>query len=45
MSIYKWKIWDNEHITLEEIAGKCDAINYEIVCTIGKRIKRKYCNS
>ena len=38
-------IWDNEHITLEEIAEKCDTINYEILCTIGKRVQRKYHNS
>lgn len=38
-------IWDNEHITLEEIAERCDTINYEILCTIGKRVKRKYDNS
>ena len=27
-------IWDNEIITLEEIARKCGTINYEILCTI-----------
>ena len=35
-------IWDNENITLEEIANLCDTINYEILSTIGKRITRKY---
>lgn len=35
-------IWDNENITLNEIAGLCDTINYEILCTIGKRVTRKY---
>lgn len=35
-------IWDNKHITLEEIADKCDTINYEILCTIGKRVQRRY---
>lgn len=35
-------IWDNKNITLEEIAKTCDTINYEILCTIGKRVKRKY---
>ena len=35
-------IWDNKNITLEEIANKCDTINYEILCTIGKRVRRKY---
>lgn len=35
-------IWDNKNITLEEIARTCDTINYEILCTIGKRVTRKY---
>lgn len=35
-------IWDNENITLNEIAMQCDTINYEILCTIGKRVTRKY---
>lgn len=35
-------IWDNKNITLEEIANKCDTVNYEILCTIGKRVIRKY---
>ena len=35
-------IWDNENITLNEIATLCDTINYEILCTIGKRVTRKY---
>ena len=35
-------IWDNENITLEEIANRCDTINYEILCMISKRVKRKY---
>lgn len=35
-------IWDNKNITLEEIADLCDTINYEILCTIGKRVQRKY---
>lgn len=35
-------IWDNENITLEEIADRCDTINYEILCMISKRVKRKY---
>ena len=37
-------IWDNKNITLEEIADLCDTINYEILCTIGKRVQRKYLN-
>jgi len=37
-------IWDNKNITLEEIANKCDTINYEILCTIGKRVQRRYIN-
>ena len=35
-------IWNNENITLDEIAMQCDTINYEILCTIGKRVARKY---
>lgn len=35
-------IWDNKNIKLEEIATLCDTINYEILCTIGKRVARKY---
>lgn len=33
-------IWDNKIITLEEIAKKCDTINYEIMCTISDRVPR-----
>ena len=33
-------IWDNENITLEDLANKCDTINYEILCTISKRVPR-----
>jgi len=35
-------IWDNEIITLEEIADKCGTINYEILCTISSRVVRRY---
>ena len=35
-------IWDNENIKLEDIAAKCNTINYEILCTIGERIPRKF---
>jgi alanine racemase len=35
-------IWDNENIKLEDIATKCHTINYEILCTIGERIPRKF---
>ena len=35
-------IWDNKNITLEDIAKKCDTINYEILSTIGKRVPRKF---
>lgn len=35
-------IWDNEKITLEEIADKCGTINYEILCTISSRVVRRY---
>ena len=35
-------IWDNENITLEELADKCNTINYEIICTISDRVPRKF---
>ena len=37
-------IWDNENITLEEVANKCDTINYEILSTISSRVPRKFIN-
>lgn len=33
-------IWDNETITLEEVAEKCDTINYEILSCISNRVPR-----
>lgn len=35
-------IWDNEKITLDEIAKKCDTINYEIISTISDRVPREF---
>ena len=35
-------IWDNENITIEDLAKKCNTINYEILCTIGERVPRKF---
>lgn len=35
-------IWDNKNITLEQLAEKCGTINYEILCTIGARVPRKF---
>ena len=35
-------IWDNENITLEELAEKCNTINYEILCTISERVPRDF---
>ena len=35
-------IWDNENITLDELAEKCDTINYEILCNISQRVPRKF---
>ena len=35
-------IWDNENITVEDLAKKCNTINYEILCTIGSRVPRKF---
>ena len=34
-------IWDNEIITVDEIAKQCDTINYEIISTISNRVIRK----
>lgn len=33
-------IWDNEKITLEEVAKKCDTINYEVMSCISNRVPR-----
>lgn len=35
-------IWDNENITLEEVAKKCDTINYEILSCISERVPRVF---
>lgn len=35
-------IFDNENITLEEIAKQCNTINYEILSCISNRIPREY---
>ena len=35
-------IWDNENIKLDDLANKCDTINYEILSTIGTRVPRKF---
>lgn len=35
-------IWDNENITLDELAEKCDTINYEIISTISNRVPRYF---
>ena len=37
-------IWDNENIKLEDLAHKCDTINYEILCTISERVPRVFIN-
>ncbi len=37
-------IWDNDLITLDEIAHKCNTINYEIISTISARVPRKFIN-
>ena len=33
-------VWDNENITVDEIAKICGTINYEIICTISSRVPR-----
>lgn len=35
-------IWDNEIITLDEIADSMNTINYEIISTISNRVPRKF---
>lgn len=35
-------IWDNEIITLDEIADLCNTINYEIISTISNRVPRVF---
>ena len=35
-------IWDNENIKLEELANKCDTINYEIISQISSRVPRVF---
>ena len=35
-------IWDNENISLDELALKCNTINYEILCNISNRVPRKF---
>lgn len=35
-------IWDNENIKLEDLADRCDTINYEILCSISDRVPRKF---
>lgn len=35
-------LFDNENITLEEMAEKSNTINYEILSTIGHRVPRKF---
>lgn len=35
-------IWDNKIITLDDIAKRCNTINYEILCCIGSRVKRSF---
>lgn len=35
-------LFDNKNITLEEMAEKCNTINYEILSTIGPRVPRKF---
>lgn len=37
-------IWDNEMITVDDIAKQCETINYEILSTISNRVIRKAIN-
>ena len=38
-------IWDNKNIMVEDLAEKCDTINYEILCTISDRVPRVFIES
>ena len=35
-------LWNNEEITIEELARKCGTISYELLSTISRRVPRKY---
>lgn len=35
-------IWDNQNITLDDLASRCDTINYEILSTISSRVPRNF---
>ncbi len=35
-------IWDNDKITLDELADECNTINYEIISTISSRVPREF---
>ena len=35
-------IWDNENITIEQLAEKCNTINYEFLSTISERVPRMF---
>ncbi len=35
-------IWNNKDIKVEDLARKCNTINYEILCTIGSRVPRMF---
>lgn len=37
-------IWDNKNIKLEDLANRCDTINYEILCGISERVPREFLN-
>lgn len=35
-------IGNEEGVTVEDIASRCETINYEILCFISKRVERHY---
>jgi len=35
-------IWDNENITIEDVAKNYGTINYEVISTISNRVVREY---
>jgi len=35
-------IWDNKNITIEDVAKKCNTINYEILSGIAPRVVKEF---
>lgn len=35
-------IWDNDMVKIDDIAKKCNTINYEVLCSVSERVFRKF---